>query len=89
MNDLRFQGMSQGKKPFEDALLKPVSFYADHNIHTLFGVRATRIDPQNLVVELENGDRVPYRKVSLPQECVTAHYEFLELTWKEFTICVL
>ena len=53
----------QGKKPFEDALLKPVSFYADHNIRTLFGVRATRIDPQNRVVELENGDHVSYHKV--------------------------
>jgi 3-phenylpropionate/trans-cinnamate dioxygenase ferredoxin reductase component len=53
----------QGKKPFEDALLKPASFYADHNIRTLFGVRATRIDPQNKVVELENGDSVPYHKV--------------------------
>ncbi len=53
----------QGKKPFADALLKPVSFYADHNIRTLFGVRATRIDAQNQVVELENGNRVPYHKV--------------------------
>jgi len=53
----------QGKKPFEDALLKPVSYYPEHNIRTLFGVRAARIDPQNQVVELENGDRVPYHKV--------------------------
>jgi 3-phenylpropionate/trans-cinnamate dioxygenase ferredoxin reductase subunit len=53
----------QGKKPFEDALLKPVSYYPEHNIRTLFGVRATRIDPQNQVVELENGDLVPYHKV--------------------------
>lgn len=53
----------QGKKPFEEALLKPVSFYAEHNIRTLFGVRAARIDPQNQLVELEDGDRVPYQKV--------------------------
>jgi 3-phenylpropionate/trans-cinnamate dioxygenase ferredoxin reductase subunit len=53
----------QGKKPFEEALLKPDSFYVDHNIHTLFGVRATRIDPREKVVELEDGDRVPYHKV--------------------------
>lgn len=53
----------QGKKPFEDALLKPVSYYPEHNIRTLFGVRATRIDPQYQVVELENGDCVPYHKV--------------------------
>jgi 3-phenylpropionate/trans-cinnamate dioxygenase ferredoxin reductase subunit len=53
----------QGKKPFEDALLKPASFYDEHNIRTLFGVRATRIDPQNQVVELENSNSVPYHKV--------------------------
>jgi 3-phenylpropionate/trans-cinnamate dioxygenase ferredoxin reductase subunit len=53
----------QGKKPFEDALLKPVSFYVDHNIHTLFGVRATRVDPRERVVELESGGHVPYDKV--------------------------
>jgi 3-phenylpropionate/trans-cinnamate dioxygenase ferredoxin reductase component len=53
----------QGKKPFEEALLKPDSFYVDHNIHTQFGVRATRIDTRQQVVELEDGDRVPYHKV--------------------------
>jgi 3-phenylpropionate/trans-cinnamate dioxygenase ferredoxin reductase subunit len=52
----------QGKKPFEDALLKPIDFYADHDIRTLFGVRATRIDPREQVVELEGGDHVPYDK---------------------------
>ncbi len=57
------QDYLQGKKPFEDALLKPTSYYAEQNIRTLFGVRATRIDPQNQVVELENGDGVPYHKV--------------------------
>ncbi len=53
----------QGKRPFEDALLKPGSFYADNNIHTLLGVRATRIDPREQVVELEDSERVPYHKV--------------------------
>jgi 3-phenylpropionate/trans-cinnamate dioxygenase ferredoxin reductase subunit len=53
----------QGKKPFEEALLKPVNYYAEHNIRTHFGVRASRIDPRNQVVELENGDREPYHKV--------------------------
>ena len=53
----------QGTKPFEDALLKPVSYYAEHNIRTIFGIRATRVDPQKQVVELEDGDQVPYHKV--------------------------
>ncbi len=53
----------QGKKPFEEALLKPDSFYVEHNIHPLFGVRATRIDPRDQVVELEDGNLVSYHKV--------------------------
>src|SRR2546421_7010946 len=53
----------QGEKPFEDALLKPVSFYADHNIQARFGIRATRVDPRDQAVELKDGSRVPYDKV--------------------------
>src|SRR5258708_20186004 len=56
----------QGKKPFEEALLKPDSFYVDHNIHTQFGVRATRIDTLEQVFELEIADLVPYHKCSFP-----------------------
>ncbi len=36
----------QGKKPFEEALLKPLTFYAEHTIQTRLGVRATRVDPR-------------------------------------------
>ena len=53
----------QGKKPFEEALLKPITFYAEHVIQTRLGVRATRVDPHEKVIELEDGDRVPYDKV--------------------------
>ncbi len=53
----------QGKKPFEEALLKPLNFYAEHTIQTRLGVRATRVDPRQQVVELEDGDRVHYDKV--------------------------
>jgi 3-phenylpropionate/trans-cinnamate dioxygenase ferredoxin reductase component len=53
----------QGGKPFEDALLKPVNFYADQSIQTRFGMRAVRVDPRDQAVELEGGGRVPYDKV--------------------------
>jgi 3-phenylpropionate/trans-cinnamate dioxygenase ferredoxin reductase component len=53
----------QGGRPFEDALLKPDSFYVDHNIQLRLGVRATRVDPHSQVVELEGGGREPYDKV--------------------------
>jgi len=53
----------QGKKPFEEALLKPITFYAEHVIQTRLGVRATRVDHHKKVIELEDGDRVPYDKV--------------------------
>ncbi len=53
----------QGKKPFEEALLKPITFYTEHTIQTRLGVRATRLDPRQQVVELEDGDRIRYDKV--------------------------
>ena len=53
----------QGKKPFEEALLKPITFYAEHAIQTRLGIRATRVDTRQQVVELEDGDRVHYDKV--------------------------
>ena len=53
----------QGGKPFEDALLKQVNYYADHNIQTRFGTRAVRVNPHDQVIELEGGGRTPYDKV--------------------------
>jgi 3-phenylpropionate/trans-cinnamate dioxygenase ferredoxin reductase component len=53
----------QGSKPIEDALLKPTSFYTDHNIRTRFGIRATRVNPRDKVIELEDGSNVPFNKV--------------------------
>jgi 3-phenylpropionate/trans-cinnamate dioxygenase ferredoxin reductase subunit len=50
----------RGEVPFEQALVRPPSFYADHGIDTLFGVRVTRIDPSAQLVELEDGRRVGF-----------------------------
>src|SRR6516225_3910535 len=53
----------QGKKPFEEALLKPLTFYAENMIQTRLGLRATRLVPGQRLVELEDGDLVPYDRV--------------------------
>ncbi len=55
----------QGEKRLEEITLRPLAFYAERNIETRLGVRARRVDPQAKVVELENGERIPYDKVLL------------------------
>ena len=35
----------RGEEPFDKALVRPATFYAEHGIQTMFGTRATRIDP--------------------------------------------
>ena len=35
----------RGEVPFDKALVRPAAFYAEHGIETMFGTRATRIDP--------------------------------------------
>jgi 3-phenylpropionate/trans-cinnamate dioxygenase ferredoxin reductase component len=53
----------RGEQPFEDALVRPSTFYAANDIETHFGTRATRLDRVEKVVELERGERVRYDKV--------------------------
>ncbi len=50
----------RGDTPFDKALVRPIAFYADHDIQTIFGTRAIRIDPADRVVELEDHRRVPF-----------------------------
>jgi 3-phenylpropionate/trans-cinnamate dioxygenase ferredoxin reductase component len=67
----------RGEVPFDKALVRPAAFYAEHGIQTMFGTRATRIDPSARVVELEDHRRVSFdalliatggrnRRVSIP-----------------------
>src|SRR2546426_1372091 len=67
----------RGEVPCDKALVRPAAFYAEHGIQTMFGTRATRIDPSARVVELEDHRRVPFdvlliatggrnRRVSIP-----------------------
>ena len=53
----------KGEKSPEEIRVRPDSHYTDRNIDTRFGVRAKRVDPAQKVVELENGERIPYDKV--------------------------
>ena len=43
----------RGDVPFDKALVRPPAFYVEHGIETMFGIRATRIDPSARFVELE------------------------------------
>jgi 3-phenylpropionate/trans-cinnamate dioxygenase ferredoxin reductase component len=53
----------RGEQPFEDALVRPRDFYASNDIDTLFGTRATRLNPVDKTIELSGSDRVRYDKV--------------------------
>jgi 3-phenylpropionate/trans-cinnamate dioxygenase ferredoxin reductase subunit len=53
----------RGESPFEKALVHPAAFYDEHRIHTLFGARATRVEPAERLVHLETGRRVRYDKL--------------------------
>jgi 3-phenylpropionate/trans-cinnamate dioxygenase ferredoxin reductase subunit len=57
------KGYLRGQERFEDQLVKPAGFYAEHRIELAPGVRATAIDPTRKLVELEGGDHVPYDRL--------------------------
>jgi 3-phenylpropionate/trans-cinnamate dioxygenase ferredoxin reductase subunit len=50
----------RGESSFEQALFQPLDFYGENDIETRFGVRVTRVDAPEKVIELDNGERVPY-----------------------------
>ena len=53
----------RGEFSFESALLHPSRFYDENSIETRFGVRATRIDAAEKMVDLDSGERVAYDKL--------------------------
>jgi len=59
----------RGERSFDDTLVRPAGFWEEHGIETRFGVRATRIDPAERVVELDDGDRLPYDAVLVATGC--------------------
>ena len=53
----------RGESSFERALFQPPDFYDENGIETRFGVRATRVDAAEKVVELHDGERVAYDRL--------------------------
>jgi 3-phenylpropionate/trans-cinnamate dioxygenase ferredoxin reductase subunit len=53
----------RGEAAFEKSLVRPAGFYEQNRIETRFGVRATRVDPVERVVELDTGAPVRYDKL--------------------------
>ncbi|MET0164611.1 MAG: FAD-dependent oxidoreductase [Vicinamibacterales bacterium] len=53
----------RGETPFETALVRPPTFYAEHEIEMIRGCRAVRIDASARFVELDDGRRVPFDRL--------------------------
>ena len=53
----------RSESSFEDALVRAPDFYEENGIETRFGVRATRVDAADKVVELDGGERLVYDKL--------------------------
>ena len=53
----------RGERPAETALLRPESWYDDHDVDLRLGVRADRLEPAAAVIRLEDGTEVPYGRV--------------------------
>jgi 3-phenylpropionate/trans-cinnamate dioxygenase ferredoxin reductase subunit len=57
------KGYLRGQDRFEDQLVNPSEYYADHHIDLRLGTRADRIDPKRKIVSVERGDEVPYDRL--------------------------
>ncbi len=57
------KGYLRGQDRFEDQLVHPVAYYAEHDIQLRLGIRATGIDPARKSVELEGGEHVGYDRL--------------------------
>jgi 3-phenylpropionate/trans-cinnamate dioxygenase ferredoxin reductase subunit len=57
------KGYLRGQERFEDQLVHPVAYYAEHDIQLRLGIRATGIDPAHKRVELEGGEHVGYDRL--------------------------
>jgi len=57
------KGYLRGQDRFEDQLVKPASYYAEQRITLKLGVRATKIDAGQKLVELEGGEPLAYDRL--------------------------
>jgi 3-phenylpropionate/trans-cinnamate dioxygenase ferredoxin reductase subunit len=53
----------RGETPFEEALVQPVAFFKDSEVHTRFATTATSIEPAERTVVLDGGERVPFDRL--------------------------
>ncbi len=53
----------RGESSFQSTLVQPPDFYGENGIETRFGVRATRVDAAEKLVELDGGESVGYDKL--------------------------
>ena len=67
----------RGEAAFDKSLVRPLEYYKEHDIETILGTRAIRIDSTARMVELEDHRRVPFdalliatgarnRRISIP-----------------------
>src|SRR5712664_2252910 len=57
------KGYLRGQERFEDQLVNPAAYYAEHDIELRLGTRATSIDPSRKDIELEGGKHVGYDRL--------------------------
>jgi 3-phenylpropionate/trans-cinnamate dioxygenase ferredoxin reductase subunit len=57
------KGYLRGQERFEDQLVHPADYYAQHGIAVRLGTRATLIDPGRRVVGLNHGEEVSYDRL--------------------------
>lgn len=53
----------RAEHPFEDALVRPASWYAEHDVDARFGTRAVQIDVHPREVVLAGGERLPFDRL--------------------------
>ena len=53
----------RGEHAFEDALVRPASWYAEHDVEARFGTRAVQIDVHPREVVLAGGERLPFDRL--------------------------
>ncbi|MFB3816248.1 MAG: NAD(P)/FAD-dependent oxidoreductase [Candidatus Methylomirabilales bacterium] len=57
------KGYLRGQERFEDALVKPATYYAEQRISLRLGTPVTAIDAGRKVAELRGGERIPYDRL--------------------------
>ena len=79
----------RGESSFEQALFQPLAFYGENDIETRFGVRVTRVEVPEKVIELDNRERVLYEALLLGSTTASWSMSTTEPAWRESTRLVM